>query len=44
MKKMLLILGLVVMTVNVYAENRSKVLESVNKERLNVKNGGIKIP
>lgn len=32
MKKMLLILGLVVMTVNVYAENRSKVLESVNKD------------
>lgn len=34
MKKMLLILGLVVMTVNVYAENRSKVLESVNKEMI----------
>lgn len=34
MKKMLLILGLVVMTVNVFADNRSKVLESVNKEMI----------
>ena len=34
MKKLFLILSLIVMTVNVYAENRSKVLESVNKEMI----------
>lgn len=34
MKKLFLILSLIVMTVNVYAENRSKVMESVNKEMI----------
>ena len=34
MKKMLLILSLIVMTINVFADNRSKVLESVNKEMI----------
>lgn len=34
MKKMLLILSLVVITVNVYADKRSKVIESVNKDMI----------
>jgi len=34
MKKMLLILSLIVMTVNVYADKRSKVIESVNKDMI----------
>lgn len=34
MKKLFLILSLVVMAVNVFADNRSKVLESVNKEMI----------
>ncbi len=34
MKKLLLILSLIVMAINVFADNRSKVLESVNKEMI----------